>query len=120
MLTNTVFQSVEDRDAMVGAGMARGMHEGYERLDDVHAKEFCAGKLGFHVDVDDEPMEGIRLVRLTASGSACSIMVGVGVTRSEHSVWRSGHGSVSLRSRPLRRGGFEKTLSAWLQRSGHP
>jgi uncharacterized protein YndB with AHSA1/START domain len=36
--TNTVFQSVEDRDAMVGAGMADGMNEGYERLDDVLAK----------------------------------------------------------------------------------
>jgi uncharacterized protein YndB with AHSA1/START domain len=36
--TNTVFQSVEDRDVMVGAGMADGMNEGYERLDDVLAK----------------------------------------------------------------------------------
>lgn len=36
--TNTVFQSVEDRDAMVGSGMADGMNEGYERLDDVLAK----------------------------------------------------------------------------------
>jgi uncharacterized protein YndB with AHSA1/START domain len=36
--TNTVFQSVEDRDAMVGAGMADGMNEGYESLDDVLAK----------------------------------------------------------------------------------
>jgi uncharacterized protein YndB with AHSA1/START domain len=36
--TNTVFQSVEARDAMVDAGMASGMSEGYERLDDVLAK----------------------------------------------------------------------------------
>jgi catechol 2,3-dioxygenase-like lactoylglutathione lyase family enzyme len=47
------------------------------------AKEFYAGKLGFHVDVDSQPMAGIRVVQLTPSGSACSIMVGTGITRSE-------------------------------------
>jgi catechol 2,3-dioxygenase-like lactoylglutathione lyase family enzyme len=47
------------------------------------AKEFYAGKLGFHVDVDSQPMAGIRVVQLTPSGSACSIMIGTGVTRSE-------------------------------------
>ena len=36
--TNSVFQSVDARDAMVDAGMAGGMSEGYERLDDVLAK----------------------------------------------------------------------------------
>jgi uncharacterized protein YndB with AHSA1/START domain len=36
--TNSVFQSVEARDAMVAAGMAGGMNEGYERLDDLLAK----------------------------------------------------------------------------------
>ncbi len=33
--TNTVFQSVQARDAMMDAGMAGGMSEGYERLDDL-------------------------------------------------------------------------------------
>ena len=33
--TNSLFQSVEARDAMVDAGMAGGMSEGYDRLDDV-------------------------------------------------------------------------------------
>jgi uncharacterized protein YndB with AHSA1/START domain len=33
--TNSVFQSVEARDAMVDNGMARGMSEGYERLDEL-------------------------------------------------------------------------------------
>ncbi|MGI8623559.1 MAG: polyketide cyclase, partial [Solirubrobacteraceae bacterium] len=28
----SVFQSVEDRDAMVASGMERGVREGYERL----------------------------------------------------------------------------------------
>jgi len=36
--TNSVFQSVEARDAMVDAGMADGMREGYDRLDDLLAK----------------------------------------------------------------------------------
>jgi len=37
--TNSVFQSVEARDAMVDAGMADGMSEGYDRLDEVLGRE---------------------------------------------------------------------------------
>ena len=47
------------------------------------AKDFYAALLGFHVDVDSQPMAGIRVVQLTPPGSACSIMIGTGVTRSE-------------------------------------
>ena len=47
------------------------------------AKAFYADQLGFAVDVDNQPMEGIRVVELTPPGSACSIMVGTGITRSE-------------------------------------
>jgi uncharacterized protein YndB with AHSA1/START domain len=36
--TNSVFQSVEARDAMYESGMAEGMSEGYERLEEVLAK----------------------------------------------------------------------------------
>ena len=36
--TNTVFQSVEARDGMVESGMASGMSEGYDRLQDLLAK----------------------------------------------------------------------------------
>jgi uncharacterized protein YndB with AHSA1/START domain len=36
--SNSVFQSVEARDAMVQSGMAEGMNDGYDRLDDVLAK----------------------------------------------------------------------------------
>ena len=36
--TNSLFQSVAARDAMVDAGMASGMSEGYDRLDEVLAK----------------------------------------------------------------------------------
>ena len=46
------------------------------------AKAFYADQLGFVVDIDDSPMESIRVVQLTPPGSACSIMVGTGITRS--------------------------------------
>ena len=36
--TNSVFQSVEARDAMYESGMAEGMSEGYERLEELLAK----------------------------------------------------------------------------------
>ena len=36
--THSVFQSVEDRDGMVAAGMASGVTEGFERLDEVLEK----------------------------------------------------------------------------------
>jgi uncharacterized protein YndB with AHSA1/START domain len=36
--TNSVFQSVEARDAMVGSGMADGMGQGYERLEELLGK----------------------------------------------------------------------------------
>ena len=36
--SNTVFQSVEARDAMYESGMADGMSEGYERLDELLGK----------------------------------------------------------------------------------
>jgi uncharacterized protein YndB with AHSA1/START domain len=36
--THSVFQSVADRDGMVQAGMASGITEGFERLDEVLAK----------------------------------------------------------------------------------
>ena len=37
--TNSVFQSVEARDAMVQSGMADGMSQGYERLDELLARD---------------------------------------------------------------------------------
>ena len=36
--SQSVFQSVEDRDGMVQAGMERGVVEGYERLDEILEK----------------------------------------------------------------------------------
>ena len=36
--TNSLFQSVEARDAMVASGMGDGMSQGYQRLDELVAK----------------------------------------------------------------------------------
>jgi uncharacterized protein YndB with AHSA1/START domain len=36
--TNSLFQSVEARDAMVSSGMGDGMNQGYERLDELLQK----------------------------------------------------------------------------------
>jgi uncharacterized protein YndB with AHSA1/START domain len=38
LTAQSVYQSVADRDAMIQAGMERGVREGYERLDEVFEK----------------------------------------------------------------------------------
>jgi predicted enzyme related to lactoylglutathione lyase len=43
------------------------------------AKAFYVDQLGFVLDVDVEPSEGMRVVQLTPPGSACSIVVGTGL-----------------------------------------
>jgi len=47
------------------------------------AKEFYTEKLGFIVDVDVRPAEGVRVVQLTPPGSACSIGLGTGLEAYE-------------------------------------
>jgi catechol 2,3-dioxygenase-like lactoylglutathione lyase family enzyme len=43
------------------------------------AKAFYVEKVGFHADLDVEPGNGVRVVQLTAPGSACSIVIGTGM-----------------------------------------
>ncbi len=43
------------------------------------AKEFYATGVGFPVDHDVRPAEGMRVVQLTPEGSACSIVLGEGL-----------------------------------------
>jgi catechol 2,3-dioxygenase-like lactoylglutathione lyase family enzyme len=43
------------------------------------AKRFYADRLGFHVDVDVRPADGVRVVQLTPPGSACSIALTTGL-----------------------------------------
>jgi catechol 2,3-dioxygenase-like lactoylglutathione lyase family enzyme len=43
------------------------------------AKAFYSDKLGFNVDLDVQPGNGMRVVQLTPPGSACSIVIGTGM-----------------------------------------
>ncbi|MGS0685339.1 VOC family protein [Nakamurella sp. GG22] len=43
------------------------------------AKAFYTDKVGFTLDVDVRPFEGMRVVQLTPPGSACSIVIGTGL-----------------------------------------
>ena len=47
------------------------------------AKAFYADQMGFNVDHDTEPNPGIRVVQLTPPGSACSIVIGTGLSDME-------------------------------------
>jgi predicted enzyme related to lactoylglutathione lyase len=47
------------------------------------AKAFYAESLGFVVDVDVQPADGVRVVQLTPPGSACSIGLGTGLAAYE-------------------------------------
>ncbi|MDT0396344.1 MULTISPECIES: VOC family protein [Streptomyces] len=43
------------------------------------ARDFYRDKVGFHVDIDQEVMPGLRIVQLTPPGSGCSIALGDGI-----------------------------------------
>jgi len=47
------------------------------------SKEFYVDRVGFHLDHDVEPGNGMRIVQLTPPGSACSIVVGVGMSDAD-------------------------------------
>ncbi|MGY1729771.1 VOC family protein [Geodermatophilus sp. SYSU D01062] len=47
------------------------------------AKAFYADRLGFTVDVDVRPADGVRVVQLTPPGSACSVGFGTGLAAYE-------------------------------------
>ncbi len=47
------------------------------------AKAFYGEQLGFTVDVDVRPADGVRVVQVTPPGSACSIGFGTGVPAYE-------------------------------------
>ena len=44
------------------------------------AKAFYTQKIGFHADHDYQVRDDLRFVQLTPAGSACSIVIGVGMT----------------------------------------
>jgi catechol 2,3-dioxygenase-like lactoylglutathione lyase family enzyme len=43
------------------------------------AKAFYTEKVGFHLDHDVRPNEGMRVVQMTPPGSACSVVIGQGL-----------------------------------------
>ncbi len=43
------------------------------------AKAFYVEQVGFHLDHDVQPGNGMRVVQLTPPGSACSILIGTGM-----------------------------------------
>ncbi len=44
------------------------------------AKAFYMDKVGFNLDLDVQPGNGMRVVQLTPPGSACSIVIGTGMS----------------------------------------
>jgi catechol 2,3-dioxygenase-like lactoylglutathione lyase family enzyme len=47
------------------------------------AKTFYTEKVGFNLDHDIEPGNGMRVVQMTPPGSACSVVIGVGLPLGE-------------------------------------
>ena len=47
------------------------------------AKDFYSAKVGFTVDHDVSPNANMRIVQMTPPGSACSVVIGVGLPLGE-------------------------------------
>ena len=47
------------------------------------AKAFYTEQVGFHLDHDVRPADGMRVVQMTPPGSACSVVVGEGLPLGE-------------------------------------
>jgi catechol 2,3-dioxygenase-like lactoylglutathione lyase family enzyme len=47
------------------------------------AKAFYTDKVGFNLDHDIQPGDGMRVVQMTPPGSACSVVIGVGLPLGE-------------------------------------
>ena len=55
------------------------------------AKKFYTDQLGFHEDVDHSVGESFRVVQLTPPGSACSITIGIGLTKAAPGTYQGTH-----------------------------
>jgi len=55
------------------------------------AKAFYSESVGFQVDVDTRPVEGMRVVQMTPPGSSCSITIGEGLDLAEPGSTRGTH-----------------------------
>jgi catechol 2,3-dioxygenase-like lactoylglutathione lyase family enzyme len=52
-------------------------------VSDVDRAKAFYEQLGWRLDIDFEPAEGVRIVQFTPPGSGCSLSFGVGVTPAE-------------------------------------
>ena len=43
------------------------------------SKDFYVNKVGFHLDHDVQPGNGMRIIQMTPHGSSCSIAIGTGM-----------------------------------------
>jgi predicted enzyme related to lactoylglutathione lyase len=55
------------------------------------SKAFYVDRVGFTLDHDVEPGNGMRVVQLTPPGSACSIVIGVGISEPDAAPVRNLH-----------------------------
>lgn len=55
------------------------------------SKAFYADQVGFVVDHDVQPGNGMRVVQLTPPGSACSIVIGIGINEPDSAPVRGLH-----------------------------
>jgi catechol 2,3-dioxygenase-like lactoylglutathione lyase family enzyme len=55
------------------------------------SKTFYVDRVGFHLDHDVQPGNGMRVVQLTPPGSSCSIVFGVGISEPDASPVRNLH-----------------------------
>ena len=56
------------------------------------ALAFYTERVGFALDVDVRPVEGMRVVQLTPPGSACSLLIGTGMPALDEMTPGSVHG----------------------------
>jgi catechol 2,3-dioxygenase-like lactoylglutathione lyase family enzyme len=52
-------------------------------VSDVDRGKAYYESLGWRLDIDIEPREGVRIVQFTPPGSACSVSIGKGITSAE-------------------------------------
>jgi catechol 2,3-dioxygenase-like lactoylglutathione lyase family enzyme len=55
------------------------------------AKKFYVEQLGFNEDVDHSVGDSFRVVQLTPPGSACSISIGIGLTKAAPGTYQGTH-----------------------------
>jgi catechol 2,3-dioxygenase-like lactoylglutathione lyase family enzyme len=58
-------------------------------VSDVDRAKSFYEKAGWHLDVDTEPVPGMRVVQLTPPGSDCSITFGIGMPQAEPGSYRA-------------------------------